>query len=141
MSTLWYERHACEVHAVDDNPQWCTYLRRKVKRASIYFEEGEDNYVGKIGEFPLEYFDLIVIDGSHRYSCLMAAWKHLKPCGILLIDNTDMECSKGIDEELSAQPHGAQVFRLPGWCPGNFFPTETTICISDKAALRPVRDP
>lgn len=132
MSTLWFERHCAEIHAVEDDPEWFRLVSARTRNASVYHLKGHD-YVNKIRDFPVAYFDLISIDGSERLHCFDIAQHYLKPGGMLLIDNTDKDrVTRGdlyqIDCRL-AELTDFQVHRFTGWAPGNFFSQETTICI------------
>lgn len=137
MSTLWYESHCAEVHAVEDDEAWFKVISTRTGSARVYYLTGQD-YVNKIREFPAGYFDLISIDGSLRLACFEIAEKYLRPGGILLVDNTDKDRpSKGdlyqIDCRLS-ESTDFEVHRFTGWTHGNFFPQETTICIRQSAS-------
>jgi hypothetical protein len=93
--------------------------------------------VNKIQEFPAEYFDLISIDGSDRLACYEIAQKYLRPGGMLLIDNTDKNRDNlgdlyQIDCRLS-ESTDYEIYRFTGWTHGAFFPSETTICISQTS--------
>lgn len=46
-------------------------------------------YVEAIREFPDQAFDLILIDGRARTSCLEAAWSKVRHGGHILLDNSD----------------------------------------------------
>jgi SAM-dependent methyltransferase len=132
MSTIWYGRHCGEVHAVEDDPEWHRVVSLRAGSASVYCAPDEDAYVDKIREFPRAHFDLIVIDGSHRYGCFQAAPAYLKPGGLLLIDNSDKDrTTQGdlwlIDRDLDRSESAYEVLRFTGWAPGNFFPQETTV--------------
>ncbi|HYZ83444.1 MAG TPA: class I SAM-dependent methyltransferase [Bryobacteraceae bacterium] len=131
-STLWFEDRCREVHAVEDNREWFEFVRKQVKRADVQFKTGEQ-YVSAIHAFPDNHFDVISIDGSHRLACFEAAHRHLKPGGILLIDNTDKDQKERgeiwrMDQEIE-RASNYQVHRFPGWLHGNWAPIETTICI------------
>lgn len=132
MSTLWFERHCAEIHAVEDDPTWFQLVSARTQTAQVCHLRNQD-YVNKIREFPTEYFDLISIDGSERLACFELAKHYLRSDGMLLIDNTDKDrTTRGdlfqIDSRLSECPD-FQVHRFTGWAPGNFFPQETTICV------------
>ena len=47
------------------------------------------NYVSQIDSFPDNYFDVILIDGRARPSCLVHSIPKLKPLGTLVLDNAD----------------------------------------------------
>lgn len=46
-------------------------------------------YASQIDEFPDQYFDLVVVDGRARPSCLMHSLAKLKVGGLLVLDNTE----------------------------------------------------
>ena len=48
-----------------------------------------EQYVKKIDEYPDEYFDIILIDGRARPSCIAHGMKKLKSQGFLVIDNSE----------------------------------------------------
>lgn len=48
-----------------------------------------EKYARTIDSFPAEYFDLVLVDGRARPSCIMQALPHLKSKGFLVIDNTE----------------------------------------------------
>lgn len=128
-STVWFSRHCGEVHSVEDDPSWCTFVRKKVRNASVYLLHGPA-YVEKVTDFPQEYFDIILIDGSQRLACYTVAKYYLRPGGILVIDNTDNCTTDGdlleIDNFLGSC-NDREIQRFPGWSHGNFFAAETTI--------------
>ena len=47
------------------------------------------NYVTQIDTFPDQYFDVIVVDGRSRPSCLVHSIPKLKTGGLLVLDNAD----------------------------------------------------
>nr|WP_294907046.1 hypothetical protein [uncultured Lacibacter sp.] len=49
------------------------------------------NYVQTIDQHPDGYFDLVIIDGRARPSCIQHAIPKIKQGGILLVDNADRE--------------------------------------------------
>lgn len=48
-----------------------------------------EKYARAIDPFPDEYFDLILVDGRARPSCIQQAIPHLKKGGLLVVDNTE----------------------------------------------------
>ena len=48
-----------------------------------------ERYVKTIDNFPDEYFDMVVVDGRARPSCIKRALKKVAPNGIILLDNSD----------------------------------------------------
>ena len=49
------------------------------------------NYVSIIDQFENDYFDIILIDGRARPSCIKHAVKKIKEGGILILDNSDRD--------------------------------------------------
>ncbi|HUJ08841.1 MAG TPA: hypothetical protein VL171_02350 [Verrucomicrobiae bacterium] len=47
------------------------------------------NYVQQIDEFPNEHFDVVLVDGRARPSCLMHAAPKVKHGGLLILDNAE----------------------------------------------------
>jgi len=91
-------------------------------------------YIEKVLDFSPGYFSVISVDGSHRLDCFRLALEHIRPGGVLVIDNTDNDRLTGgdlfvIDQILEELGGGWEVHRFPGWGPGNFFAWETTICL------------
>lgn len=50
-----------------------------------------EKYVLKIREYPDDHFDVVVVDGRARPSCIAAGIAKVKPGGILLVDNSERE--------------------------------------------------
>lgn len=48
-----------------------------------------ESYCKEIDPFPNEYFDLVVVDGRARISCMKLALQKVKKNGFLLLDNAD----------------------------------------------------
>lgn len=68
-----------------DNPLY--YLSCMEEFKSFNFE----NYVRSIDQFPDFYFDLVIVDGRARPSCIKHAIPKIKKGGVLLVDNADRE--------------------------------------------------
>jgi hypothetical protein len=48
-----------------------------------------EDYVGAIDEFPSRYFDVVVVDGRVRNACIKRAIRHVKPGGLIVLDNSE----------------------------------------------------
>lgn len=59
------------------------YLDDKMRNFSF------ENYVKQIDEFPDEYFDVVMIDGEARPSCIVHGWKKVRRGGLMIVDNAD----------------------------------------------------
>ena len=100
--------------------------------ANMYRLSGDD-YVAKIRDFPMSYFDMIVIDGSSRMSCFQICKPYLAPGGLLVIDDTDKDSHTQGEifqiDQLLEYSRDYDVHRFPGWTRGCFFVKETTIAV------------
>ena len=50
-----------------------------------------DQYVKKIEDYSDNYFDIVVVDGRARPSCIHHALDKIKPSGYLVVDNSDRD--------------------------------------------------
>ena len=63
------------------------FISKDVRSSGLSFEK----YVKAIDRFPEDYFDIVVVDGRARGSCVQRAFPHVKKGGYLIVDNTDLE--------------------------------------------------
>jgi hypothetical protein len=77
-STEWYRAKGAEVFGVDIDPHWAAKVGAK-------FTIWNNEYVHAIDQLGL--FDIVAIDGAWRDECVERAVLHLKPGGLLIIDN------------------------------------------------------
>lgn len=90
-STLYWGARAKSVFTVESDLKWCEKIESllpancRLIRSTLDVED----YSGKISSF--DKFDIIIIDGAikTRTSCSEKAFKHLKPGGIIILDNSD----------------------------------------------------
>ena len=57
--------------------------------AGDYLNYSFKKYVESIDEYPDGYFDLILVDGRARPSCMLRSISKLKPGGLLVLDNAE----------------------------------------------------
>ncbi|MCG8649681.1 MAG: class I SAM-dependent methyltransferase, partial [Pirellulales bacterium] len=68
---------------------WFEKIKSRIPSSVEYiFLERKEEYVECINQFPNE-FDVIIIDGSHRYDCAVEAIKKLRDDGFIILDNSD----------------------------------------------------
>lgn len=48
-----------------------------------------EKYARIIDVYPHEYFDIVLVDGRSRPSCIQQALPHIKPGGLLVVDNAE----------------------------------------------------
>ena len=129
-STFYFAGRGCTVVSIEDKKSWfnalyaelceCRTINDRVRLIHVpidpevlgkdvanpdhYYEPpGEGNYrayASAIDVYPPGYFDLVVVDGVARPSCLMHAHSKVKPGGYLMLDNSDrayyLECTEHI---------------------------------------------
>jgi hypothetical protein len=62
-----------------------------ISEDSLYVGKNFESYVKQIERFPDRCFDIIVIDGRARPSCILHSQKKLKENGFLIIDNSERD--------------------------------------------------
>ena len=87
------------------------------------------NYVSYINNFPNEYFDLILIDGRARPSCIMHSVPKVKPGGMLVLDNSEREY---YTSKAGSFIKHFECKKFPGLIPTLAHTTQTSIYIRQK---------
>jgi Methyltransferase domain len=80
-----------------DPAVWRNYQSGCQTLSNFSFKE----YATCIDQHEDGYFDIIIVDGRARPSCLFHAWKKLKPNGLLFLDNAEVDYYKPICDLLS----------------------------------------
>ena len=137
MSTLWFAKHASKVFGVEDNEAWFQIVSGRLAEApnvALSLAHSKEEYIAAIDACPETSFDIISIDGSYRGECLDHAIGYLEPGGLLMVDNTDTAHAQSAVESLTRHFEPDQIHVFSGFPPGNFHPTETTICFRGPGA-------
>lgn len=75
--------------AVEDDQEWYDKIRPTLGANTEYLLETDPGrYAAAIRERP-ETFDIIIVDGSHRYECAVEALPKLSDDGFIILDNSD----------------------------------------------------
>lgn len=82
------------------------------------------SYCSQIDEFPDGFFDLVVIDGRARPSCIKHGSSKVKPGGHLVLDNSDRAYYL---EKTTSFLCDYEKRTFPGTTPSLLWPTETTV--------------
>jgi len=95
-STLWFLDQGAEVITVEHHPGWAAELGKRITsdRWTLLQRSSDDDYadyVGAIGEYPDDSFDVVVVDGRERARCATAAMPKVRPGGLLIVDDVDRE--------------------------------------------------
>jgi len=75
----------------NDNKKYSSSSFDYKSSAEAYPDFSFENYCRFIDSFPDNYFDLIVIDGRARNSCILYAKKKVKKGGYILLDNSEIK--------------------------------------------------
>lgn len=74
------------------------FIRNDIENPSDYSSDDKlfkgyhfKKYAQSINQFPDNYFDIVIVDGRARPSCLIDSRGKVKPGGYLLIDNTERD--------------------------------------------------
>jgi hypothetical protein len=142
-STVWLARRAGEVHSVEHDRRWAALLRPRLatfSNVTLHEVEAVPSSTplapsGRRGNQHLDFtdyvstidrvggrFDLVVIDGRARTSCLAAAVKLTDPHGLVVVDNSRR---RRYQAALSAEPFTLRRHR--GAAPGLPYPEETAL--------------
>jgi hypothetical protein len=88
-STLFWAARAGGVSSVEDDDAWFRRIGTgRPDNAELFFAKQKEDYVQAIARAGASY-DVIVIDGSHRYACAEVAGRYLKEGGFIILDNSD----------------------------------------------------
>ncbi|CAD5969217.1 class I SAM-dependent methyltransferase [Planktothrix agardhii] len=89
-STLWWSERVSEVISIESDPNWFQEINSKMpNNVQLFLKENETEYAEMIKQFPLDYFDVIIVDGANRNQCLELSLNHIKEAGLIIFDNTD----------------------------------------------------
>lgn len=146
-STLWLARRSGHVVTVEHDAEWAEVVRGLLPdgaavdlrtvvagpasaapgeiRSAKPGAEGLDfrGYVGVIDEVGGQY-DLIVIDGRARESCLAAALGHLAGDGMIVVDNVERRRYR---DAIATLAPGMSITWTRGLTPGLPYPTRTAL--------------
>ncbi len=83
-----------------------------------------EDYVCSIDEFDDDSFDLVIVDGRSRASCVMRSISKVKVDGVILLDNAERKEYAAVQEHLRGLGFVEKRFRSLG--PSNTYVWETT---------------
>lgn len=97
-STLWLGADMLVKSAVslEHDREWYEKTRAELERyvvdnVELILAELGGPYETYISRYPMECFDLVLVDGRNRATCLCNAIPHLAPGGLLVLDDSDRE--------------------------------------------------
>jgi predicted O-methyltransferase YrrM len=92
-STIWFAKRTKNLVSVEHDPQWFKTVQNKLKadktdqNVQLIFKKKPYHTVCDM--FPDGNFDLILIDGRNRKSCILYSLRIVKQGGILMLDNAE----------------------------------------------------
>jgi len=89
-STLWWASKVLKVHSVEHDSVWADLIGKIVKKSNVTITvHPADSCFAKVIDVAEGPFDVIVIDGHDRQTCLCLAINYLTPDGVIILDNSN----------------------------------------------------
>lgn len=135
-STLFWAKRSKHVVAIEDDPVWYEQIKPKLPANVTYIlVDNKEAYIQAIHQFP-NLFDVIIVDGSHRYDCILSARPRLSNTGFIILDNSDWFV------EATAFLRGSDLIEIDmaGFNPINGYATTTSIFLTRQVELIPSGD-
>ena len=131
-STIFWAKRCKKAVSIEDNKEWYDKMTLELP-ANVEYKLVPDkaNYVDSIHQF-FENFDIIIIDGNHRYECTVEALKKLNDGGIVILDNSDWH---GKSAELLRDADLIEV-DMAGFGPINGYTWTTSFFLSRSVKLK-----
>lgn len=133
-STLWFATKVAEVVSTEDNLQWYNELQLQLPvNVKLSCANTQQEYVNAIS-MDTGFFDIIVIDGSHRNDCCKVSIDKLSDNGFIVFDNSD---SADFDESMNYFNQQG-FFRIDFWglIPSYLYKNCTSIFLRNPSALK-----
>jgi hypothetical protein len=128
-STIFYSKRVKEITTVEHDKIWYDKLTKKLPgNVNLIYRELNLNYECSINEFKTS-FDIVIIDGRRRNNCLEQSIEHIKPEGIIVLDDSERENYKSGIELL--KQHNFKQIDFWGISPGYFHDKCTSIFFHD----------
>jgi hypothetical protein len=94
-STAFWSERGAEVWGVDHDRAWFEKMSSGASaRRTLYFSDQEQDYAGAISRAGTS-FDIVVIDGVFRATCVDPALGHLRRGGFIVLDNSERDVEVG----------------------------------------------
>lgn len=133
-SSAFWAKRCKNLVAVEDDEQWYNKVKTQLPANADYrFAANQQEYTHAIHHYN-HTFDVIIIDGSHRYECAVEALKKLAPGGIIILDNADWK------QKTAALLRGANLIEvdMAGFGPINDYTWTTSFFFSRDVQLAPL---
>ncbi len=88
-STIYWAQRTARVDAVEDDVEWFHRIKPTLgSNATLQLASTQNEYVNDVARSGGTY-DVIVVDGSHRYECATKAVEFLSSTGFIILDDAD----------------------------------------------------
>jgi hypothetical protein len=130
-STLWWASRSKNITSIEYNLEWLDLVKNAApKNVTIQHHPIDPGYSKTILETNNK-FDVIVIDGAHRFSCAKDAPTQLSDKGIIILDNTEWH----LNAAKALRDQGFLQIDFAGFCPLNSFPSVSSIFFKASSNL------
>lgn len=138
MSTLYFARRCAWVHSIESNGEWYQKVQALLEShhlTNVHLEQRSGAQAAimayrDLSAYPDASLECVFIDGHARDRCVEAAWRVIKPGGVIYLDNTDLGCQwedYARAEQLlleGAHARGMRVTFHTGLAPAQFVATQ-----------------
>jgi predicted O-methyltransferase YrrM len=147
MSTLWYADRVKQVVAVEDFAPWYEKVAELIRgngadNIQYVFAGSKDEYCDPSKLRGSSGFDMVMIDGSHRDTCVDTAIEVLNPGGMIYLDNADRSHTDPVDGDAGearrkllayAEKVGAKVIWFTDFAPTQFYVASGLLVVTPAA--------
>jgi precorrin-6B methylase 2 len=115
-STLWWAQRSNSVISCEHDPAWYAQVLPRIPQ-NVELNHVALEYGGAYSSLIRQYtnkFDVVFIDGRDRVNCVRNSLDALKPNGVIILDNSDVEAYAPALEFMSAQGFKRIDFVGPG---------------------------
>jgi hypothetical protein len=135
-STLFWSTRCRRLVSIDDNVQWYNKVKGKLPpNVEYHLCEEKEEYVNSICQ-SRNKFDIVIVDGSHRYECSLKAIQNLKKDGFIILDNSDW-----FDKSSKAFRNSNLIeVDMSGFGPINGYTWTTSFYFTRNVRLKPAQD-
>lgn len=133
-STIFWAKRCRKAISIEDNQEWYDKMSPRLSTNVEYrLLEERLAYTQSISAYP-EGFDIIIVDGNHRFDCAVEALKKLNSDGIIILDNSDWHAKTA---KLLRDADLIEV-DMTGFGPINGYTWTTSFFLSRSVKLKPV---
>lgn len=135
-STLFWAAKCKQIVSVEDDVLWYNKIKPNIPLNCDYLLiEEKENYTQSIHQYEGN-FDVIIIDGSHRYECAIEALKKLSPSGFIILDNADWR------QKTASLLRNADLIEvdMSGFGPINDYTWTTSFFLTRNVVLQPANE-